>query len=144
MKKRYQLRKFPAEKIKQIIEDHRTPVVVRYYDVLTWIDQEGYLKKSYCKKKAEKKKKTLIEYYKYHEEIPRMFMLPITDTLNQYHDIMRKEKYKRITKMLNTKKKKLNPIPHPLSGEYNLNRKSLLSFHKKSQNLLKKLKINPN
>jgi len=50
--------------------------------MLTWINRDGYLKKVYGKKGGEKKKSSLIEYYKYHEEIPRMFMLPITDTLN--------------------------------------------------------------
>jgi hypothetical protein len=50
--------------------------------MLTWIDRDEYVKKFYQKHKSKKKIESLVEYYKYHEEIPRMFMLPITDTLN--------------------------------------------------------------
>jgi len=44
--------------------------------------------------------KMLAEYYKYHEDIPRLFMVPTTNTLNRYHDKKRRLDYLRITKML--------------------------------------------
>lgn len=42
----------------------------------------------------------LTEYYKFHKDIPRLFMLPTTHTLNKYHDKKRRLDYIRITKML--------------------------------------------
>ena len=32
----------------------------------------------------------LTEYYKYHKDIPRLFMQPTTFVLNKYHDKKRK------------------------------------------------------
>lgn len=40
----------------------------------------------------------LSEYYKYHTDISRMFMLPITNILNKYHDKKRRIEYIRITR----------------------------------------------
>lgn len=33
----------------------------------------------------------LSEYYKYHKDIGRLFMLPTTKRLNKYHDKKRKQ-----------------------------------------------------
>ncbi len=43
----------------------------------------------------------LCEYYKFHKDIPRLFMLPSITTLNKYHDKKRRIEYVRITKLLN-------------------------------------------
>lgn len=43
----------------------------------------------------------LTEYYKYHKDICRLFMLPITQTLNKFHDKKRRIEYIRITKLIN-------------------------------------------
>ena len=53
----------------------------------------------------------LTEYYKvlnsikytvkFHRDIPRLYMVPISVTLAKYHDKRRKIEYIRITKMLN-------------------------------------------
>jgi len=42
----------------------------------------------------------LIEYYKFHNEIPRMFMMPISEMLNKFHDKKRRIEYYRVKKML--------------------------------------------
>jgi hypothetical protein len=42
----------------------------------------------------------LSEYYKYHKDISRLFMIPQSKTMNKYHDKIRKIEYRRITKML--------------------------------------------
>ncbi len=42
----------------------------------------------------------LTEYYKYHKDITRMFMIPTTHVLNKYHDKQRRLEYIRITNML--------------------------------------------
>lgn len=43
----------------------------------------------------------LSEYYKFHVEIPRVFMLPIGNLLAKYHDKKRRIQYVKITRMLN-------------------------------------------
>ena len=42
----------------------------------------------------------LSEYYKYHKDIPRLFIMPQCKTMNRYHDKRRKIEYRRITRML--------------------------------------------
>lgn len=49
----------------------------------------------------------LTEYYKFHRDIARLFMLPITNTLNKYHDKKRRIEYVRITKLIKEENKAL-------------------------------------
>ena len=42
----------------------------------------------------------IAEYYKYHEDIVRLFMLPVTKKLNEYYDLKRKIDYDKITKLI--------------------------------------------
>lgn len=42
-----------------------------------------------------------MEYYKYHNEIPRYFVQPSNDILNKYYDKKRRIDYYRIRKLLN-------------------------------------------
>lgn len=42
----------------------------------------------------------ITEYYKYHDEIVRLFMLPITKKLNEYYDLKRKIDFDIITKLI--------------------------------------------
>ena len=42
----------------------------------------------------------ITEYYKYHDEIVRLFMLPVTKNLNEYYDLKRKADYNKITRLI--------------------------------------------
>ena len=42
----------------------------------------------------------LTEYYKYHKDIPRLFMPSIGSIMNRYHDKRRRIEYDRIKKEL--------------------------------------------
>ena len=55
----------------------------------------------------------LTEYYKFHKDISRMFMLPTTNILNKYHDKKRRLEYIRVTKMLRDENETKNPSPKP-------------------------------
>jgi len=61
-------------------------------------EEEEYLKRYYHLGEYDHKIKMLSEYYKYHTDISRMFMLPITNILNKYHDKKRRIEYIRITR----------------------------------------------
>lgn len=39
------------------------------------------------------KMKDLTEYYKYHKDIPRLFMVSIGNVMNRYHDKRRRIEY---------------------------------------------------
>lgn len=43
----------------------------------------------------------LTEYYKYHKDIPRLFMQSVGHIMNRFHDKRRRIEYHRIKKMLN-------------------------------------------
>ena len=59
-------------------------------------EQEEYLKRDYLYKEYPYKINLLTEYYKFHQDIPRLFMLPTTNVLNNYHDKKRRIEYFRI------------------------------------------------
>ena len=40
--------------------------------------------------------KLIVDYYKYHCDVPRLYMLPIVKFVNKYHDKHRKVKYKHV------------------------------------------------
>jgi hypothetical protein len=52
----------------------------------------------------------LTEYYKFHRDISRLFMNPISQMMNRYHDKKRRLEYNRIKKMLNLEETSQNNI----------------------------------
>lgn len=61
---------------------------------------DEFLKRWYGQKEFKKKMELLTEYYKFHKDIPRLFMLPTTDFLNIYHDKKRRIEFYRISKLI--------------------------------------------
>jgi len=47
----------------------------------------------------------LTEYYKFHHDIPRIYILPESDVLNSYHDKKRRFEYYKIAKMIEEENK---------------------------------------
>jgi hypothetical protein len=87
--------------INDILANSRTKPVISFKDQLTWNDDEDeFLKRYYQINENGFKMKMLAEYYKFHKDIPRLFMLPICDSLNKYHDKKRRIEYFRIKKLL--------------------------------------------
>jgi len=64
--------------------------VIHFRDLETLDEDEEYLKRFYPRKDFSYKIKALTEYYKFHKDISRMFMLPICHELNYYHDKRRR------------------------------------------------------
>jgi len=86
--------------INEILSDSRSSAVVRYTDFVHFDEEEEYLKRFYNESEYNFKIKTLTEYYKFHNDIARIFVKPAAYTLNRYHDKKRRLDYIRITKML--------------------------------------------
>ncbi|KAL4430454.1 hypothetical protein ABPG74_013304 [Tetrahymena malaccensis] len=80
---------------------------------MTMFDEEAeYLKRYYNISEYPKKSKLLTEYYKFHKDIPRLFMLPETYILNNFHDKKRRFDYYRIAQLIEEENKK-NPDRPP-------------------------------
>lgn len=63
--------------------------------------KEEMLKRYYKNGEYSKKIHLLSEYYKFHEDVPRLAMLPLSNIIHSYHDQKRRLNYIKITKMLN-------------------------------------------
>ena len=48
----------------------------------------------------------MTEYYKFHEDVPRIYMEPMSSTVHMYYDFKRRLTYIRVTKMLAKQRKK--------------------------------------
>ena len=49
----------------------------------------------------------MTEYYKFHEDVPRIYMEPMSSTVHMYYDYKRRLTYIRVTKMLAKQRKKV-------------------------------------
>jgi len=85
------------------MSDSRTPAVIKYKDLLVLDEEDEFLKRYYKLHEYDYKIGLLVEYYKYHKDIARLFMIPGTDTLNRFHDKKRKLNYVKITSKLKAK-----------------------------------------
>ena len=86
--------------INEILANSKTEVVIIHKDFVIYDEEEEYLKRFYKTNEYDYKIKMLTEYYKFHCDIARMFILPTSLILNKYHDRKRRIEYMRITKML--------------------------------------------
>lgn len=94
--------------INDLLDAESTPATVFYRDLETILEQEEYIKRLrllwltryYPKKELKAKKSALLEYYKYHKDIPRLFMNPVYGSINRFHDKRRRLEYARIKRNL--------------------------------------------
>lgn len=63
-------------------------------------EKEEYMKREYTRMEYPYKIKLLTEYYKFHQDIPRLFMMPTTHFLNNFHDKKRRIEYFRIAQII--------------------------------------------
>ena len=61
---------------------------------------DEFLKRYYKMSELHKKTKLLTKYYKFHTDVPRLFMFPLVKKINKYHDSKRKIEYDKITKII--------------------------------------------
>lgn len=95
--------------INDILANNRAHAVILHKDLAAYLEEdEEYLKRYYQINENPFKMKLLVEYYKFHRDIPRIFMVPTCDILNRYHDKRRRIEYIRIKKMLKEQEKQEN------------------------------------
>lgn len=75
-------------------------------------DTDECLSRIYRLEESVEKLAMLSEYYKYHNDIPRMFMIPAITAINWFHDRKRRIEYFRIARLIEEENKK-NPDKTP-------------------------------
>ncbi|CAD8110832.1 unnamed protein product [Paramecium primaurelia] len=98
--------------ISEILHNYRTSNNILYKDVLLYYTSEELLCKVYNSTILYDKLQMLGEYYKFHNDIPRLFMVPAIIPLNYYHDKKRRLEYYRIAKLIANENKN-NPDKPP-------------------------------
>lgn len=90
-----------SKDINDILAGVSTPNTIRFRDNEALDTIEEYFKRFYKVNEYSFKISALTEYYKYHKDVARLFMLPVSMTMNRYHDKKRRIEYVKIKKMLN-------------------------------------------
>ncbi|CAK57278.1 unnamed protein product (macronuclear) [Paramecium tetraurelia] len=98
--------------ISEILHNFRTSNNILYKDVLLYDTPEELLCKVFHISILYEKLQMLGEYYKFHNDIPRLFMMPAIIPLNYYHDKKRRLEYYRIAKLISNENKN-NPDKPP-------------------------------
>lgn len=79
---------------------------------MVFLEDEEFLRRIYELNEYPAKVKLLTEYYKFHTDIPRLFMEPLCDIMNRMHDKKRRVEFYRIAKIIEEENKK-NPSQPP-------------------------------
>jgi len=91
---------FFAKTINDFLEHQRSSQAIRIKDLIALEVEEEYLKRVYRLSEYQNKLQDLTEYYKYHNDIVRLFIFPESHILNKYYDRKRKIKYCEIAKLI--------------------------------------------
>lgn len=115
-----------------LLNGSRTRFTVTYRDFLAYDDDtEEYLKRYYKQREYKGKIQLLTEYYKFHSDIPRLFITPTCNILNIFHDKKRKIEFFRISKLIDEENRNNpNKPPKGIVGDVPP-RNSEESIHKK-------------
>lgn len=121
--------------INSFISNQPTPNVILFQENLTLNDPQENLKRFYQHKEIPNRLEVLTEYYKFHIEVPRMFMLPVSETINKYHDKKRRINYIKVTKMIGLPLAEIIKI-NDSESEESVSQKSEDSYHPSLVSLL--------
>lgn len=95
-----------TKEINEILSNQRNPALIRFKDQVTCDEEEEYLKRYYQVREYQNKIKLLTEYYKFHKDIPRLFMLCESIIMNNFHDKKRRIEYYKIAQLIEDENKK--------------------------------------
>ena len=138
--------------INAIITKKETAANINYLDLRDFDKKKEFLRRIYKIHEYKGKITLQTEYYKYHNEIPRCFMVPHGDQLAIYHDKKRNIEYHRIKHLLSGKGQDDKNGQQSDSRNYSKNKqdtyraKNEISYEKwlKDQTFLKNKQYNNN
>lgn len=91
--------------INDLVENEKKPHVIQFKFLVNYENEDETLTRYYNSSEFDYKLNYLTEYYKYHKEVPRLFMIPLCHIMNNFHDKKRRIEYFKIKKMLNEQNK---------------------------------------
>ncbi|CAD8097422.1 unnamed protein product [Paramecium primaurelia] len=94
--------------LNNFINSARTKEVIEFYQAMAYNENLEYLRRFYFANEIRDKLQLFTEYYKYHNEIPRLFMDKISNIMSNYHDKKRRVEYYRIKRIIEEENRK-NP-----------------------------------
>ncbi|CAD8106125.1 unnamed protein product [Paramecium sonneborni] len=97
-----------TKSLNDFIDNARTNQVIHFHYISNINHQQEYLRRTYTINEILNKITSLVEYYKFHNEIPRCFLPKISDIISNYHDKRRKVEYLRIKRFIEYQNK-INP-----------------------------------
>jgi len=121
--------------INNILSHRRTSKVIRFYETQVYDYRDEYLRQSYQTSVAKQKLVHLTEYYKFHVDVPRVFMIPAAHVVHRFHDKKRRLNYLRITKMIEGFEPE-NVKLHDTESNFEPERQSKLSNYPSLLNLI--------
>lgn len=125
--------------IQEFIDNTRKSNIINFKDSVLFEEKEEYLTRIYRTSEHNSKLSYLTEYYKYHKEVPRLFMTPCSGTINHFHDKKRRIEYYKIKRMLAYQKKGVivtgNKEEEPIISDSEANESSLNQEKKKKDPL---------
>lgn len=89
-----------SKDISDILSKTRSRTAIAYSDIENSLNPVGYFKQFYARHEQPAKLKMSTEYFKYHEDVPRLFMIDLAPVIHNFYDKKRRINYIRITKML--------------------------------------------
>lgn len=96
--------------INEIISDSRSATVIFYKQLMDYYTEGEQLKKFVSNGQYQAKMRSLVDYYRYHREIPRVFAKNVYDLYFDHHDRKRKVEYVIITRNLKNAKIMDDPV----------------------------------
>ncbi|CAD8187425.1 unnamed protein product [Paramecium pentaurelia] len=89
-----------TKSLNDFIDNARSTQVINFHYILNLNDEAEYLRRTYTINEIVNKITSLVEYYKFHNDIPRCFIPKISDIMSNYYDKRRKIEYLRIKRMI--------------------------------------------
>ena len=96
--------------INDIIGETRTQAVILYKQTMDFQTEGEQIKKYVDSQSYPRKMRGLVDYYRYHKEIPRVFAKSVYDLYFDHHDRKRKVEYVIITRNLKNSKNPEDPV----------------------------------
>ena len=96
---------FYTKEINEILQNQCSIKVVRFKEYQVIDDDDTYLKRFYRFSEYNQKIHLLTEYYKFHINIPRIFINKVDQVYIEYYDLFRKNQYQKLQKQYNLEKK---------------------------------------
>ena len=99
-----------SSKIDRLMSAARTRLSVQYIDTMAYIEYYEYMKREYRYEEYEGKIVSLSEYYKYHRDVPRVFIRGVSDVREWYYEEVRRIEYGKVKAALMSEAKRKNQI----------------------------------